>query len=84
MSVTERTPCERPRPGRTAAAGFRGAREDRAWSQGMGDDRLRLEARTRRRVFDQAQHDADRQSLERRVETAAALRRRRRRGRAER
>ena len=64
---------------RSATTGIRGSREDRPRPEGLGDDRLRLEARKRRRVFDQAQHDADRQSLERRLETAAALRRRRRR-----
>src|ERR1700735_3224621 len=68
---------------RFAPTGIRRAREDRPRPEGMGDDRLRLAARARRRVFDQAQHDADRQSLERRLETAAAIRRRRRRRRAE-
>src|SRR5277367_2043111 len=68
---------------RHAPTRIRGSREDWARPKGMGDDRLCLAARARRRVFDQAQHDADRQSLERRLETAAAVRRRRRRRRAE-
>src|ERR1039458_5993180 len=62
---------------RRAATGFRGSREDRAGPKGVGDDRLRLETRERRRVLDQAQHHANRQSLERRVETLAAPGRRR-------
>src|SRR5271155_2246754 len=64
---------------RRAPTRIRRAREDRPRPEGMGDDRLRLAARARRRVFDQAQYDADRQSLERRLKTAAAVRRRRRR-----
>src|ERR1700677_3986801 len=64
---------------RRAPTRIRRAREDRPRPEGMGDDRLRLAARARRRVFDQAQHDADRQPLERRAEAAAAVRRGRRR-----
>ena len=72
MSVTERSSPRQRDKRRSATTGIRRAREDRPRPEGMGDDRLRLEARKRRRVFDQAQHDADRQSLERRLETAAA------------
>src|SRR5277367_4395655 len=58
---------------RPTAARVCRASEDWPRPEGMGDDRLRLAARTRRRVFDQAQHDADRQSLERRAEAIAAV-----------
>ena len=79
MSMTERSPDATA--GERRYAPIRRAREDWPRPEGMGDDRLRLASRARRKVFDQAQHDADPQSLERRLETAAAERRRRRRRR---